>query len=146
MTATFARAALPRRGGPALALAVLFVVAAALEIARIVTDSPWPGIRPLHSHVTSAVLGALWTSAASINLLRRQKLSLARVAGVLAILGTLGMVAHALFASFHGGRLALLYLPAAALAGFLCKRTLDRGAVDHLSPEAPSERATRGLG
>lgn len=68
------------------AAAVLFGLAAVLEIARIVAGRRFPGVVLPVSYVLAALFAALWVAAATACLFRRRRLAVVAIVGSLAFL------------------------------------------------------------
>lgn len=119
-----------------IAAAVLFTLAAALEIERIAGGRRFHGMVLPASYVLAALFAALWLSAATACLLRHK-----RIAAVVAILGTLAFLPHSVLQRLGSLPSGLLSLAAFAVVIVLVRLTF----LDTLLSDRTS-RSSRGGG
>jgi hypothetical protein len=103
--------------------------AAAFELGRIATNTPWRGFLPWISHLASAALALLFLSTATAVIASRFSVRAARAAGVLATLAVPIMVAHAMVTRVGGTIAGLAYVAVAAVVGWLVVRALQHSGM-----------------
>jgi hypothetical protein len=111
-----------------------------VEAFRLLPGHTWPGYDEGLSRTVSAALIVLWSVTGAATLLRRRHRLFAGLTFTLAVLSPLFMVAHAAITRVGGALLGLVYVPLAALIGFLLKRTLDGGQWATLPTKDPGGR------
>jgi len=82
----------------------------------------------------------LWGAAAVAIALRHHGPLLAQAAWMLAVLGAVAMVPHAVISRALGAPIALVYLPLAVVAAILIKKTFDRGEFRRLRREVRAKK------
>lgn len=118
------------------AAAVLFTLAAVLEIARIVAGERFAGMVLPASYVLAAVFAALWIAAATACMLRRRRLA------VVAIVGSLAFLPHSVLQRLSSVPRGLVSLVAFALVIVLV-RLAFLGSLDLGRPPRPSRGGAR---
>lgn len=103
--------------------------AAAFELGRIATNTPWRGFLPWISHLASAALALSFLSTAAAVIASRFSVRAARAAGVLGTFVVPVMVAHAMVTRVGGTFAGLAYVAVAAAVGWLLVRALQHSGM-----------------
>jgi hypothetical protein len=125
----------------ALMAAVPLSAGVLVEGFRLITNNPWDGVATWISHLVSAALALLFATTALALAFRRRSARWASTAFVLGMASPLLMIAHALVTRVLGNPGGLLYLLAAAAAGFFIKRAFSYGELPRLPGAGAPTRA-----